>query len=56
MMKALHYDGPNKTIVKEIAMPKMEHPDDIIVRVTTACICGSDLHVRIAKGHKVRLT
>ena len=44
-MKALHYDGPFKTIVKEIPTPSIQHPDDIIVKVTTACICGSDLHM-----------
>jgi threonine dehydrogenase-like Zn-dependent dehydrogenase len=42
-MKALHYDGPYKVSVKEIALPKIEHPDDVIIKVTTACICGSDL-------------
>jgi hypothetical protein len=42
-MKALHYDGPYKVSVKEINLPKIEHPDDVIIKVTTACICGSDL-------------
>ena len=27
-MKALHYDGPFKVSVKEIDLPKIEHPDD----------------------------
>ncbi|KAF7185232.1 putative zinc-type alcohol dehydrogenase-like protein YbdR [Pseudocercospora fuligena] len=45
-MKALHYDGPFKVSVKEIDMPKIQHPDDAIIKVTTSCICGSDLHVR----------
>ena len=44
-MKALHYDGPFKTSIKEIPRPKIEHPDDVVVRVTTSCICGSDLHM-----------
>ncbi|KAI9656658.1 MAG: hypothetical protein M1831_004568 [Alyxoria varia] len=44
-MKALHYAGPFKTIVKEIETPKLVHPDDVLVHVTTACICGSDLHM-----------
>ncbi|KAM0722595.1 hypothetical protein Q7P37_002036 [Cladosporium fusiforme] len=44
-MKALHYDGPFKVSVKEIDLPKIEHPDDVIIKVTTACICGSDLHM-----------
>jgi len=42
-MQALHYDGPFKVSVKEIQRPKIEHPDDVIIKVTTAAICGSDL-------------
>jgi threonine dehydrogenase-like Zn-dependent dehydrogenase len=44
-MKALHYDGPFKVSIKEIDLPKIEHPDDVIIKVTTAAICGSDLHM-----------
>ena len=44
-MKALHYDGPFKVSVREIDLPKIEHPDDAIIKVTTSCICGSDLHM-----------
>lgn len=35
-MKALHYEGPFKVAVKEIELPKIEHPDDVIIKVTTA--------------------
>ncbi|KAK3673096.1 hypothetical protein LTR78_006936 [Recurvomyces mirabilis] len=44
-MKALHYDGPFKVSIKEIDLPKLLHPDDAIIKVTTSCICGSDLHM-----------
>ena len=44
-MKALHYDAPFKVSIKTIPTPKLEHPDDVLVKVTTACICGSDLHM-----------
>jgi threonine dehydrogenase-like Zn-dependent dehydrogenase len=44
-MKAVHYEGPFKVSVKEVELPKLEHPDDVIVKVTTAAICGSDLHM-----------
>jgi threonine dehydrogenase-like Zn-dependent dehydrogenase len=44
-MKALFYDGPFKVSVKETELPKIQHPDDAIIKVTTACICGSDLHM-----------
>lgn len=44
-MKAVHYEGPFKVSVKEVEVPKIQHPDDVIVKVTTAAICGSDLHM-----------
>ena len=39
-MKALHYEGPFKVSVKEVALPKIEHPDDVVIKVTTAGMCG----------------
>jgi len=45
MMKAVHYQGPFEVAVKEVEMPKIQHPDDVIIKVTTAAICGSDLHM-----------
>jgi threonine dehydrogenase-like Zn-dependent dehydrogenase len=44
-MKAVNYQGPFKVTVEEVPKPKIEHPDDVIVKVTTAAICGSDLHM-----------
>lgn len=44
-MKAVHYEGPFKVSVKDVEVPKIQHPDDVIVKVTTAAICGSDLHM-----------
>lgn len=35
-MKAVQYDGPFKVSIQEKPMPKLEHPDDVIVKVTTA--------------------
>ena len=35
-MKAVHYEGPFKVSVKEVPYPKIEHPDDVIIKVTTA--------------------
>lgn len=35
-MKAVHYEGPFKVSVKEVPHPKIEHPDDAIIKVTTA--------------------
>ena len=35
-MKAIHYEKPFAVSVREVPLPKIEHPDDAIVRVTTA--------------------
>jgi hypothetical protein len=35
-MKAVHYEGPFKVAVKEVELPKIQHPDDVIIKVTTA--------------------
>jgi threonine dehydrogenase-like Zn-dependent dehydrogenase len=44
-MKALTYYGKNDVRVVEKPRPRIEQPEDAIVRVTTAAICGSDLHL-----------
>ena len=44
-MKALAYYGKNDVRVVDKPRPRIEHPEDAIVRVTTAAICGSDLHL-----------
>ena len=44
-MRAMVYRGPYKVRVEEKDMPSIEHPNDAIVRVTRAAICGSDLHL-----------
>ncbi|PVH76980.1 glutathione-independent formaldehyde dehydrogenase-like protein [Cadophora sp. DSE1049] len=44
-MKAVVYQEPFKVTVEERPLPKLEHPDDALVKVTTAAICGSDLHM-----------
>jgi alcohol dehydrogenase len=44
-MKAMVYRGPYRVRVEEKDMPRIEHPNDAIVRVTLAAICGSDLHL-----------
>lgn len=44
-MKAMVYRGPYKVRVEEKDVPRIEHPNDAIVRVQLAAICGSDLHL-----------
>ena len=43
-MKALVFQGPFKVAVENVEDPKIEEPGDAVIRVTTANICGSDLH------------
>jgi len=44
-MKAMTYRGPYKVRVEEKPDPTIQHPNDAIVRVELAAICGSDLHL-----------
>ena len=44
-MRAMTYRGPYKVRVEEKPEPVIEHPNDAVVRVTRAAICGSDLHL-----------
>ena len=44
-MKAIVYQGVRDVGVREVADPRIENEDDIIVKVTSTAICGSDLHL-----------
>src|SRR5256885_324767 len=44
-VRALSYEGPYKVKVARKPDPGIEHPNDIILKVTRAAICGSDLHL-----------
>lgn len=44
-MKAVTYQGIKRVEVKEVPDPRIEKPDDIIIRLTSTAICGSDLHL-----------
>src|SRR3982751_891512 len=45
LMLAMTYRGPYRVRVVQKPIPEIEHSRDAIVRVTRACICGSDLHL-----------
>ncbi|KAJ7164748.1 chaperonin 10-like protein [Mycena crocata] len=50
MMTAIRWHPPSFNIkVESIPVPKIQDPDDAIVKVTLAALCGSDLHVY--RGH-----
>ncbi len=44
-MKALVYHGPGKRGWDSVADPTIVDPTDIIVRIDTSTICGTDLHI-----------
>ncbi|MGQ0572814.1 MAG: glutathione-independent formaldehyde dehydrogenase [Pseudonocardia sp.] len=43
-MKAVVFKEPYKVAVEQVPDPRIEHPSDVIVKITTSNICGSDLH------------
>jgi threonine dehydrogenase-like Zn-dependent dehydrogenase len=45
MMKALIWCAPYKLNVERVPEPKILNRRDAIVRITSTCICGSDLHL-----------
>lgn len=44
-MKAVCWMGTEKMSVETVPDPKILNPRDAIVRITSTCICGSDLHL-----------
>ena len=44
-MKAVVYKGPFQVAVEDVPDPRLQHPNDVILRITSSCICGSDLHM-----------
>jgi threonine dehydrogenase-like Zn-dependent dehydrogenase len=44
-MKALVYQGPRDVRIKNVPDVKIQEPTDVLVKITTTNICGSDLHM-----------
>ncbi len=44
-MKALCWYGKNDVRVENVPDPKIINPSDAVIKITTTCICGSDLHL-----------
>jgi len=44
-MRAVVYQGPYDVAIEEVDDPEIEHPNDVVIDITTSCICGSDLHM-----------
>lgn len=49
-MKAVVFDAPFKVSVQDRPTPKLQHAQDIIVKVQATALCGSELHV--FRGHQ----
>lgn len=44
-MRAVTFQGAKDIQVKHVEDPSIRTQDDIIVRITSTAICGSDLHI-----------
>ena len=43
-MKAAIFEGEGVLRVKDVPMPEVRRPDDVVIKVEAASICGSDIH------------
>lgn len=44
-MKAVTYQGKYEVAVKDVEPPKIQDKEDVIIKITSTSICGSDLHL-----------
>ena len=44
-MKAVVYQAPFSIAAENVPDPELQHPNAGIVKITSSCICGSDLHM-----------
>lgn len=44
-MKALVYHGPGRKVWESVADARLQDPTDVVVKVDTTTICGTDLHI-----------
>ena len=49
-MKAVTWQGKRNVEVKEVPDPTIQEPTDIIIKVTSSGLCGSDLHLYEVMG------
>jgi len=50
-MKALVYKEIGKLVLEERTIPHIENPDDVVVKVSAAGICGTDVKILEGKHH-----
>ena len=44
-MKALVYHGPGERAWESVPDPAIEEPTDVVVKIDSTTICGTDLHI-----------
>lgn len=44
-MRAVVYKDKFRVAVENVPDPTIQHPNDVLVKITSSCICGSDLHM-----------
>lgn len=49
-MKAVIFKGVRKIVVEDRPIPSCKNSTDVIIKVNTTALCGSDLH--IYRGHE----
>lgn len=47
---AVFIDEPHKVSVREIPLPSLQTPKDVIVKISISALCGSEIH--IYRGHQ----
>jgi hypothetical protein len=49
-MKAITFHGVSDVRATDVADPKVVDPTDVVLRITTSAVCGSDLHQYHGRG------
>ena len=49
-MKAITFQGVGNVQTRDVADPKIVDPTDVVLRITTSAVCGSDLHQYHGRG------
>ena len=49
-MRAITFHGVGDVRATEVADPKLVDPTDVLLRITTSAVCGSDLHQYHGRG------
>jgi len=45
MMKAAVFEGEGKLAIKEVNVPELKKPDEVLLEVEVCSICGTDVHI-----------